>query len=155
MRPLTAAALGKAVATFVLGVLVGVVGTVQHRWHEPWGVVLCLVLVVVGSVTSRAWGGWPAWVTYAGGVFFAVQALSQTGPGGDVLVPSGEAVGWVWVLGSIGLALVTGALPPRLFRDRPRDAGTADAVPAAPVPSVAPGGPAGEGGHPGVDDPAR
>ena len=52
------------------------------------GVVLCLALVVVGSVTSRAWGGWPAWVTYAGGVFFAVQALSQTGPGG--VRPRGE-----------------------------------------------------------------
>ena len=48
MRPLTAATLGKAVATFVLGVLVGVVGTVQHRWHEPWGVVLCLALVEIG-----------------------------------------------------------------------------------------------------------
>lgn len=155
MRPLTAAALGKAVATFVLGVLVGVVGTVQHRWHEPWGVVLCLALVVVGSVTARAWGGWPTWVTYAGGVFFAVQALSQTGPGGDVLVPSGEAIGWVWVLGSIGLALITGALPPRLFRDRPHEDGAADAAPAAPVPSGATGAPSGEGARPGVDDPAR
>ncbi len=119
MRPLTATVLGKAVATFVLGVLVGVVGTVQHRWHEPWGVVLCLVMVVTGSLTSRAWGLWPAWVTYAGGVFFAVQALSQSGPGGDVLIPAGRAIGWVWVIGSIGLALATGALPARLFRDGP------------------------------------
>lgn len=120
MPPLTATVLGKAVATLVLGLVVGAVGTVMHRWHEPWGVVLCLVLVVSGSVTARAWSGWPTWVTYAGGVFFAVQAMSQTGPGGDVLVPSGQAIGWVWVVGSIGLALATGLLPARLFRDESR-----------------------------------
>ena len=120
MRPLTAAVLGKAVATLVLGLVVGAVGTVMHRWHEPWGVVMCLALVVMAAVTSRAWGGWPTWIAYCGGVFFAVQAMSQTGPGGDVLIPSGELVGWVWVIGSIGLALLTGLLPARLFRDKPR-----------------------------------
>ena len=131
MRPLTAAVAGKAVATLVLGLVVGIVGTVMHRWHEPWGVVLCLALVVAGSLTSRAWAGWPTWVTYAGGVFFAVQALSQTGPGGDVLIPSGQLIGWVWVLGSIGLSLATGLLPARLFRDAPPVAAPSEAPTAA------------------------
>ena len=142
MRPLTAAVLGKAVATLVLGLVAGAVGTVMHRWHEPWGVVACLALVVTAAVTSRAWAGWPAWVAYVGGVFFAVQAMSQTGPGGDVLIPSGQVIGWVWVIGSIGLALATGLLPARLFRDKPR--GRRRAMPGgAPTPGdpVAPGVP--------------
>jgi len=140
MRPLTAAVAGKAVATLVLGLVVGIVGTVMHRWHEPWGVVLCLALVVAGSVTSRAWAGWPTWVTYAGGVFFAVQALSQTGPGGDVLIPSGQLIGWVWVIGSIGLALATGLLPARLFRDaQPEAAPPVAASPEAPAAAVSAG----------------
>jgi hypothetical protein len=140
MRPLTAAVAGKAVATLVLGLVVGIIGTVMHRWHEPWGVVLCLALVVAGSVTSRAWAGWPTWVTYAGGVFFAVQALSQTGPGGDVLVPAGQLIGWVWVIGSIGLALATGLLPARLFRDAPPAAAPPVAAPPeAPAAAVSAG----------------
>ena len=133
VRPLTAAVLGKAAATLVLGVVVGAVGTVMHRWHEPWGVVICLALVVMASVTARAWAGWPAWVAYAGGVFFAVQAMAQTGPGGDVLVPSGQLIGWVWVIGSIGLALATGLLPARLFRDGSRGS-RPDAHPSVPGP---------------------
>ena len=158
MRPLTAAVLGKAMATLVLGLVVGVVGTGQHRWHQPWGVVLCLALVVAGSVTSRAWDGWPTWVTYAGGVFFAVQALSQTGPGGDVLVPAHAAVGWVWVIGSIVLALATGMLPSRLFRDHPRGerpaapTGPAGEPPTAPV---APTGPSWDPAAPGPGEPGR
>lgn len=130
MRPLTATVLGKAGATLLLGIVLGAVGTVMHRWHEPWGVVMCLAMVVAGSVTSRAWAGWPTWVAHAGGVFFAVQAMAQTGPGGDVLVPAGEAIGWVWVIGSIGLALGTGLLPARLFREEARP----QAHPAAPGP---------------------
>ena len=53
MPLLTASALGKAVATLVLGLVVGAVGTVMHRWHQPWGVVLCLALVVAAAVTTR------------------------------------------------------------------------------------------------------
>lgn len=148
MRPLTAAVLGKAVVTFVLGLAVGAVGTVMHRWHEPWGVLACLALVVSAVVTSRAWAGWPTWIAAVGGVFFAVQAMSQTGPGGDVLLPAGQAIGWVWVIGSIGLALVTGLLPARLFRDEPRGRRGAPvpgpALPAAEEPS-----------RPGAGEPGR
>jgi hypothetical protein len=164
MRPLTAAVLGKALATLVLGLVVGIIGTVMHRWHEPWGVVMCLALVVAGSVTSRAWAGWPTWVTYAGGVFFAVQALSQTGPGGDVLVPSGEAIGWVWVIGSIALALATGLLPARWFREQPptQPPPVAEPQSEAPAASVGAGaaqagepGPEGHPAGPGPDEPGR
>ena len=120
--------------TLLLGVVVGVVGTVMHRWQMPWGVAICLVLVVAAAVTSRAWAGWPTWITYCGGVFFAVQALAQTGPGGDVLVPTGQVIGWVWVIGSIAAALLTGLLPGRLFRERPSD----PSGPAADAPASAP-----------------
>lgn len=131
VRPLNAAVLGKAVLTLALGALVGAVGTVMHRAGPPWGAIGCLVLVVTAAVTARAWAGWPAWIGYLGGLFLAVQAMAQTGPGGDLLVPSGSAIGWVWVLGSLGLALVTGLLPGRLFDDRPRGHRPGPGAPAA------------------------
>lgn len=149
MRPLTAAVLGKAVVTFVLGLTVGVVGTVMHRWHEPWGVLACLALVVSAAVTARAWAGWPTWIAFVGGVFFAVQAMSQTGPGGDVLLPAGQAIGWAWVIGSIGLALLTGLLPARLFRDGP-PRGRRVVPRSGPVLPAA-----GEPSPPGVGEPGR
>lgn len=120
MRPLTAALLGKAVLTLVLGVIVGAVGTSVHRATVPWGMVGALALVAAAAVTSRAYGGWPTWGAFAAGLFITVQALAGTGPGGDQLVPAAGVLGWVWVLGSAGLALGVTALPRRLFDDRPR-----------------------------------
>ena len=111
---------GKAALTLVLGVVVGAVGTVVHRADAPWGLVGALALVACAAVTARAYGGWLAWGGYAAGLFVTVQALAGTGPGGDQLVPADGARGWVWVLGSAGLALAVTALPRRLFDDRPR-----------------------------------
>ena len=141
MRPLTAAVFAKAAVTLVLGLVVGAVGTVMHRWQMPWGVVLCLVLVIVAAVTSRAWAGWPTWLGYCGGVFFAVQAMAQQGPGGDVLVPSGSVIGWVWVIGSVAAALATGMLPRRWFRDAPRGDGSPASEPSGGVPGLPSGRP--------------
>ncbi len=118
MQPLTAAALGRAVGALALGLLVGAVGTVVHRAYQPWGMVGALVLVLSAAVTARAWSGWVTWVAFTGGLFLAVQVLAQHGPGGDVLVPAGT-IGWVWVLGSIAVAVLVAVLPRRLFVDRP------------------------------------
>lgn len=120
MQPLSAGAIGSFALTFGLGVVVGTLGTVLHRSISPWGLLLCLALVVVAGVTSRAFAGLVALGTFAAGLFLAVQLFSQQGPGGDVLVPGGQAIGWVWVLGSIGVTILVGLLPRRLFDDRPR-----------------------------------
>ena len=112
--------LSTAAAGLVLGVVVGTLGTVMHRSIEPWGVVLCLVLAFAAAVTARAWAGLVALAGYAVGLVVSVQLLSQTGPGGDVLVPDSQGIGWVWVLGSIVVTIVAGVLPSRLFSDRPR-----------------------------------
>ncbi|WP_315095296.1 DUF6113 family protein [uncultured Cellulomonas sp.] len=120
MQPLSAGQIGSLALTLVLGVVAGTLGTVLHRSVPPWGVVLCLALAFVAGVTSRAFAGLAAVGTFALGLVAAVQLLSQGGPGGDFLVPAGEAVGWVWVLGSIVLTILVAVLPGRLFDDRPR-----------------------------------
>jgi len=128
--------IGKAVVAFAAGVAVGVVGTTMHRSSPPWCAILALVLVLSGAFLLRAWGGLFVLLGYGLGVLVSVQVLAQTGPGGDVLVPSGDAVswgwlGWLWVLGSVVMVVVAALAPRRWFAD----------VPAAPVP-------------PGVEPPA-
>ena len=117
---LSAGALGTAALTLLLGVVVGTLGTVMHRSIPPWGVVACLALAFTAALTSRAFAGLLALGGYAVGLVGSVQLLVQRGPGGDVLVPDGQAVGWVWVLGSIAVTVLVGLLPHRFFDDRPR-----------------------------------
>jgi hypothetical protein len=111
--------IGKALLTLVLGAVVGVMGTVMHRSIQPWGLVLSLLLVLAAAVTARAFGGLVAWIGYALGLGAAVLTLSQTGPGGDVLVPAGQKIGLVWLVGAGVVAVVGMLLPPRWFSDAP------------------------------------
>jgi hypothetical protein len=138
VRPLTAATLGKGATMLVVGALVGAVGTVMHRASPPWGLVGCFALVFAAAVTARAWAGWVTWIAYVGGQFFVVQLMAQSGPGGDVLVPAKSVIGWVWVLGSIVVALVVGFLPRRLFDERPAPPVGASATTAVPDDEAAP-----------------
>lgn len=108
-----------AVGAAAAGVLVGVLGTIAHRGHQPWGLVAGLALVASTGVLVRAWRGWPAVGGYLAGLLVVVQVLARTGPGGDVLIPAGAAIGWVWMIGSAVLALLVAALPRRLFDRRP------------------------------------
>jgi hypothetical protein len=103
----------------LLGVLVGAVGTVMHRSVRPWGVVVCLLLVLAAAVTARAASGWLASVGLLVGLFASVQVLSGRGPGGDVLVPADGAVGWVWAVGSLVVALAAALAPRAWFADAP------------------------------------
>ncbi|GIG19579.1 hypothetical protein Cch01nite_03030 [Cellulomonas chitinilytica] len=119
MHPLTAGRVGKALVALVLGVAVGTVGTLMHRSVQPWGVVACLALVATAGVVARAWDGWPTLVAYALGVLGSTQLLAREGPGGDVLMPAGQAIGWVWVLGAVVVVLGVAAAPRRLFVDPP------------------------------------
>ena len=120
VQRLSAGAIGSAVAALLLGVLVGALGTVLHRSIPPWGVAICLTLAFAAAVTVRAWTGYVALAGYAVGLLVTVQLLTQRGPGGDTLAPDQQAVGWVWVLGSIAVTIVAGVLPGALFDDRPR-----------------------------------
>ena len=119
VQPFTGGAFVRAAVALVLGAVVDTVGTVTHRAIAPWGVVIALALVLAAGVAVRAWSGYVSLVGYAGGLFLLIQVLSQSGPGGDVLVPAGDSIGWVWI---IGAALATGAAafaPRRWFSDEP------------------------------------
>jgi hypothetical protein len=124
--------------SIVLGVVVGAVGTVMHRATRPWGLVLCLVLVASAALVARAWGGRRAWAGYVVAASATVWLLSTQGPGGDVLVPAHQAIGWVWIFGVPVVAILVALLPAALFDDRlrPPRAGHEAAVeaPAAPWP---------------------
>ena len=111
--------IGKAVLTLVLGVVVGLMGTVMHRSIQPWGLVLSLLLVLAAAVTARAFGGLITWIGFALGLGTAILALSQTGPGGDVLVPAGQKIGLVWLVGAGIVAVVAMLLPRAWFSDTP------------------------------------
>lgn len=132
--------LSKGFVALVAGAVVGFVGTVMHRASPPWGLVGVLALVAASAVTARAWDRWVTWTAYTVGLSVTVLALTQYGPGGDVLVPDGKAIGWVWVLGSIGLAMGVALLPGRWFTDRrPRHAaGSAAGFTAWPQPDLQP-----------------
>lgn len=127
---LSPAALGKTILTAFVGIVVGVIGTIMHRSVQPWGLVLCLSLVLAAAATARAFGGLIAWIGFVVGLGVTVLALSQKGPGGDVLVPSGQKLGMVWLLGSVAVAVVAMLLPRAWFSDTPR--------PARPAPSGPP-----------------
>ncbi|HEY0215212.1 MAG TPA: hypothetical protein VGC57_02340 [Cellulomonas sp.] len=109
----------RPLGALVLGVLIGAVGTVMHRSTQPWGMVVALVLVLAAAVTTRAWAGWPAVVGLVVGLFAVIQVLSSTGPGGDVLVPASDALGWVWVGGALLLPLLVAAAPRAWFAEVP------------------------------------
>jgi Family of unknown function (DUF6113) len=113
---------GRWVGATALGVLIGMVGTVLHRSSVPWGIALCLAAVLSAAVLVRGWAGLPAMVGYALGWLVAVQVLSLSGPGGDVLVPGSDLLGYVWGLGGMVVIGVAAFLPSRWFRDAPTPA---------------------------------
>lgn len=117
VQPPSAATLWRAVASLGLGVLAGTLGTVMHRAVRPWGLLVCVALVLVVVLTARAWAGWYGYVAGAGGALLAVQVLAGGGPGGDVLVPAGDLWGWGWALGAVVAIGVVALVPRRWVED--------------------------------------
>ncbi len=117
VQPPSAATLWRALAALGLGLVAGTLGTVMHRAVRPWGLLVCLALVLVIVLTARAWAGWFGYVASVGGTFVAVQVLASGGPGGDVLVPADDAWGWAWVLGALAAVSVVAFVPRRWVED--------------------------------------
>ncbi|MCA5892397.1 DUF6113 family protein [Isoptericola sp. NEAU-Y5] len=110
---------GRVPLAALLGVTIGVLGTVAHRaeWGDlPVGIVLALAITLSAAVLCRAWAGMSTLLASGVGWVVAVQMLSVEGPGGDVLVPA-QTVGLVWTYGGLVLFAVTAFLPRRWFAD--------------------------------------
>lgn len=138
MQHVSLAIVGKTAITLILGLLVGMFGTVMHRSMQPWGVVLALVLVLSTALLVRAWGAFLGLIAYGLGVVVSVQVLAQSGPGGDTLVPAHQAISWVWVAGSVVMVIVAALAPRLLFADPP----SPEALPSADPTISEPGWPA-------------
>ncbi|WP_051640262.1 hypothetical protein [Cellulomonas sp. URHE0023] len=122
----------KTVLTVAAGIVVGVMGTTMHRSVQPWGLVLSLLLVLAAGATARAFGGLGTWIGFLVGLGLTVLVLSQEGPGGDILIPSEQKLGLVWIFGSLGVAVAAMLLPRSWFSDTPRPARTPQ-LPDVPV----------------------
>ena len=107
-------------AALVIGAAVAAVGTSAHRAYSPWGAAAALALVLASSVLVRAWAGLGALVAYGAAWVAVVQVLSLNGPGGDVLIPAGQRVGYVWIIGGMVMIAVGAFAPRRWFSDTPR-----------------------------------
>ena len=123
METSTGRLIGRGLACALVGVVVGLVGTVAHRapvvdLPVHLGLVLALVTVLAAGVLARAWAGYAGLLGYGIGWVAVVQLLSLEGPGGDVLVPS-QPVGYVWIYGGLLVVVVAAFLPRSWFGDRP------------------------------------
>ncbi|MBD5787018.1 hypothetical protein IF650_12595 [Cellulosimicrobium terreum] len=113
----------RGVVCALLGVVVGIVGTVAHRapvldGPVPVGLVLALLAVLAAGILSRAWAGMAGVLGYGVGWVAIVQLLSLQGPGGDVLIPA-QTIGYVWIYGGLVVVAVVAFLPRSWFSDRP------------------------------------
>lgn len=124
------------IGSLALGLLLGLITTIVHRWHwahVPFGLLLALATLTVGALTARALAKGAGLLGFAVGAVVAVQAMAFVGVGGDVLVP-GDTLGMVWLLGSVLAVGLAAFLPDRWVG---RGAKTSA---AAPTPSSAPAG---------------
>lgn len=117
MTPTSLTAFWRLLPSAVLGIVVGTIGSFVHRAYEPWGLVLALAIVLAASTAMRAWAGAIPVLGVLGGLMFAIVLFSQRGPGGDVLIPSGDWLGWGWIIGSFVAGTAALAWPRRWFTD--------------------------------------
>ncbi|WP_435299552.1 DUF6113 family protein [Timonella sp. A28] len=101
-------------AAVILGVMVGAIGTVVHRQEViPFVAVFAIACVFSAAVMMRAWLGLLGTGLYGVGWFVAVQVLSLSGPGGDVLLPA-QILTYVWIGGGL-LAIAVACFTPRAW----------------------------------------
>jgi hypothetical protein len=119
-QPSTLGRVLRIVGAGLLGVVVGVLGTVMFQAAAPLGLIIALAASLAGGLTARAWVGYGALAAYAIGWVVAVQVLSAKGPGGDVIVPAHHAASYVWVYGGFVLAILATFAPRSWFDATPR-----------------------------------
>lgn len=98
----------------ILGLVVGVMGTMVHRQWLPWMLIAALIVSLSAALWMRSWRGIAAAGPYAAGWMVAVQVLSLPGPGGNVLITA-QPSGYLWTLGGSLLVLLVLVLPRRWF----------------------------------------
>lgn len=103
-----------AALTLVLGVVVGLVGTVAHRGAPPWGLVVAVAATLSAAVLARSLGGGLALGTYAAGLLGVTQLANGLRPAGDILV-AGDALGYAWLALPLLSCAVVAFLPNRWF----------------------------------------
>ncbi|MDD9206876.1 hypothetical protein PU560_10415 [Georgenia sp. 10Sc9-8] len=106
--------IGAHLSAAAAGVAAAGAGTLIHRWEWvdlPAGMALALLVAVTGAVFARAAAGGTGMFVYLVAGFLTTQVMTFLRPGGDVLV-TGEAIGYVWLLG-FPVATLLAALAPR------------------------------------------
>lgn len=130
-RPHLGPVIVRVLLALVLGLVIGALGTVVHRYgDDSWypGAVLALALTLAAAVMCRAWSGYGVLLAFAGGWVVAVQLMSLRGSGGDVLVPAGT-LGLVWTYAGVLLLGLVAFLPGSWFSEVPvRREGSGDEV---------------------------
>jgi hypothetical protein len=131
----------------MFGVLVGVVGTVAHRYRLgeirlPLGVIGGLLLLFLAGVACRAWAGYLGLLGFGLGWVVVVQLMAINGPGGDLLIASGT-LGYVWIYGGLAVIGIVAFLANSWFSDRPVQRRRRTADPGAGVDQIGQTGPQG------------
>ena len=105
-------------AVVVMGVIIGIVGTLHHRSVPPWGVIAALLVVAAWGVglrlTTPGRGATLAGLLAMLTAQFVLAAGSQT----SIIVGAG-ALGYVLTLGSVLVAVVVLAWPELASRAEP------------------------------------
>jgi len=106
----------------LMGILTGVVGAVEHRYHPYWGVILVIAVVLASATFARASRAWLGLVVYATAWFLAVFLLYAVHGPGDSVVILDDALGRTLFAGG-ALAIVAVAFFPSAWMRDPSDSG--------------------------------
>ncbi|WP_432622691.1 hypothetical protein [Bifidobacterium sp.] len=122
----------------IVGVAVGMIGTMAHRMgasaNIPYGLVLAYVLTAIATWSARSRDGATGLALHLIGSSLMVwTVMAGYGPGGDAMIPVGfgdsaslpyfsNNVGYFWLYGVVLIPLVMLALPKRWFTMPPREA---------------------------------
>lgn len=112
----------------VIGVLVGILGTLVQRSGAaagiPWGMILAYILVALASWRVRNDSGTLGLSLHLVASTVVVWLLSMRGPGGDVLMPYADFPGFfakyavfLWMGGLVLIQFLALCLPRSLFDD--------------------------------------